>query len=1205
MRIKNKVCIHGLMLLMAFAVIAPSAFAQQQAPASPQVASSPKPTISVAPNQNATSRGGPFWQEGFANGFSSTNGTWTVGGTDGNIWKHDFYGTSGEWSTSSVDPAFSSVANGFMLFDADSFNLPLSPNYVNPVGYLTSPTINLIGEPSVMLEFESYARGCCSSDPQNYVVEVSNNGGASWTQFPVMTSLPVNAVTANPEYVQVNITSAAANESTVNIRFHFNQNQTLSHYFWAIDDIELRPMPVNNLIANSVDFIDSWSTNDQAYHQYPDEHVVPMNFEMHFENFGAAIQTGVNLNVNVNNGSTVYNANASLASIASNDVDSLTTLPTYVPTAIGVYTANFTLTQNEVEETPADNLGVINFELTDTVWAKDDGNITGGYSWAGVGFDIGCYFGPAQVLDTVTSVSFYVDPATDAGALVYVSLWDWNAQTLLAQSADYTIQQSDTSTWITLPTFYELGVGEYVLATVGYYGTALNFVVGEAQLLYGVECYIYEQAANTWYYVTDAPMVRMNLGNVPLQLTTSVDQAVTCPSACDGTVSATALGGTGSLSYQWYNSSGPIGGATSPTLTNACGDTYWVIVSDNIGSITDTVVLTEPLMPNFTSLDYYPNPSGSVVCGDTASLSVWSGYINGNWIPASQMSITWSGGTLFPNNNAANVYGFPVTNTTYTLDVSYTDSCGNTATTQATIDIVVTTNFGLTVQASPTSGASPLVVIFDNQTLPLGNYDFEWIFGDGTSTVDNNSFVSHTYLVDGLWDVVLIATDISTGCSDTLFLDDYIFTTGGTPCTHFATIDQTGPITACAGDSVLLSCNTDPNFQYQWNLSGIGINGANDSVFYPTQSGTYSVTIIDANCPVVSANISVVINPSPATPTITALGQITFCAGGSVDLEATAGFASYLWSTGGTSQIETVTTSGNYSVTVSDNNGCTASSAVFSVNASGLTPPDICLVGVDTATNNNMIVWEKPFSAGIDSFRVYKEGSSANVYEYAGSVDYNVDGVFIDANSNPAVQANRYKLAIVDTCGTVTLQSPEHKTIHLTINQGSGLTWNLIWSHYEGFSFPSYNIFRGSDPQNMTLLTTIASNLDSYTDLTPPLGTVVYQIEVVSPNVCDPTRATYENSRSNIVNEFTEGLMGYNALEGATLYPNPNNGEFSVSGILPGTTLELTNAIGQVVWTSSSTAVQHNVKAKGLESGVYFLILNHERGAQTLRLVIQ
>jgi hypothetical protein len=33
--------------------------------------------------------------------------------------------------------------------------------------------------------------------------------------------------------------------------------------------------------------------------------------------------------------------------------------------------------------------------------------------------------------------------------------------------------------------------------------------------------------------------------------------------------------------------------------------------------------------------------------------------------------------------------------------------------------------------------------------------------------------------------------------------------------------------------------------------------------------------------------------------------------------------------------------------------------------------------------------------------------------------------------------------------------------------------------------------------------------------------------------------------------------------------------------------------------------VQHNVKAKGLESGVYFLILNHERGAQTLRLVIQ
>jgi hypothetical protein len=565
-------------------------------------------------------------------------------------------------------------------------------------------------------------------------------------------------------------------------------------------------------------------------------------------------------------------------------------------------------------------------------------------------------------------------------------------------------------------------------------------------------------------------------------------------------------------------------------------------------------------------------------------------------------SYTWQPTTGMLDSTDLQPWVQPVSSQLYTLTVD--GGCVPTpSTTMVIVNEDVDFSLAFTVNQQLFT-APPFAAQFTNATPNMASYDFTWDYGDGTVVQSNNGSLFHQYSFNGTYDVTLMAEHLLTGCRDTLFQDDYIFCTGGSVCTHTATISQTGPLTACENDSLFLTCNTDPSFSYQWQLNGASIGGATDTIYYPLQSGNYSVLILQNGCPITSTDISVVINSSPAAPTITALGQITFCAGGSVDLEATAGFASYLWSTGGTSQIETVTASGNYSVTGTAATGCSATSAPFSVNASGLTPPDICLVGVDTATNNNMIVWEKPFSAGIDSFRVYKEGSSANVYEYAGSVDYNVDGVFIDANSNPAVQANRYKLAIVDTCGTVTLQSPEHKTIHLTINQGSGLTWNLIWSHYEGFSFPSYNIFRGSDPQNMTLLTTIASNLDSYTDLTPPLGTVVYQIEVVSPNVCDPTRATYENSRSNIVNEFTEGLMGYNALEGATLYPNPNNGEFSVSGILPGTTLELTNAIGQVVWTSSSTAVQHNVKAKGLESGVYFLILNHERGAQTLRLIV-
>ncbi len=50
----------------------------------------------------------------------------------------------------------------------------------------------------------------------------------------------------------------------------------------------------------------------------------------------------------------------------------------------------------------------------------------------------------------------------------------------------------------------------------------------------------------------------------------------------------------------------------------------------------------------------------------------------------------------------------------------------------------------------------------------------------------------------------------------------------------------------------------------------------------------------------------------------------------------------------------------------------------------------------------------------------------------------------------------------------------------------------------------------------MVLLTTIASNLNSYTDLTAPAGQLYYQIEVVSSYTCDPSRS-FNSSRSNIV----------------------------------------------------------------------------------------
>ena len=70
-------------------------------------------------------------------------------------------------------------------------------------------------------------------------------------------------------------------------------------------------------------------------------------------------------------------------------------------------------------------------------------------------------------------------------------------------------------------------------------------------------------------------------------------------------------------------------------------------------------------------------------------------------------------------------------------------------------------------------------------------------------------------------------------------------------------------------------------------------------------------------------------------PTITADGPLEFCDGDSVVLTSSAA-ESYLWSTGETTQSIVVTTSGNYRVNVTDDNGCSGLSEplVITVRAS-------------------------------------------------------------------------------------------------------------------------------------------------------------------------------------------------------------------------------------------------------------------------------
>jgi hypothetical protein len=305
-------------------------------------------------------------------------------------------------------------------------------------------------------------------------------------------------------------------------------------------------------------------------------------------------------------------------------------------------------------------------------------------------------------------------------------------------------------------------------------------------------------------------------------------------------------------------------------------------------------------------------------------------------------------------------------------------------------------------------------------------------------------------------------------------------------------------------------------------------------------------------------------------------------------------------------------------VTTTDANACVNTSQDFTVNSSLIAIPDICIVGVDSSTNANQIIWQRTNNPLITEYRIYKETAVANHYQLLVTKDISESSIYIDANSNPRQQAYRYKLSAVDTCGNETPLSDFHKTNHLTINVGSSNTWNLIWDGYEGFSFGLYQIYRGTDSTQMTLLTQIQSTLHSYTDLNPPSGNVYYQIEVISPNSCYPdsvmakASTSYNSSKSNMVNTSSvDGIEDENLSEMSfKIYPNPNKGLFTIESISlneQNVELRIFNNLGSEVLYDRFSVYgkwHHKVSLQSLAKGMYIVRLNTSKNKFYYRKVI-
>ncbi len=454
-------------------------------------------------------RGGTaFWSEDFSNGLAGTNGAWTQGGAD-QIWKamNSPSPSNGEWSDNTPDFASTTVANGYVNFDGDSVNLPVSPNYIDKSGWLMSPVIDCSNQSSVLVSFEQMVRWCCTQ--LSITLGVTTDGGATWTDYDVLNGLSGNDPSPNPELVEVNISSVAAGNANVQLRWYW-QNE--SHYFWAIDDIHVSPAPQNDLVV-----VDGFTAmeNGLEYSSIPVHQVHQMDYSVWVLNQGSAPQTGATLNVNVTGASTgaaFSGTSAGQAIAVGAQSDSIGVTGNTI-SAKDDYTISMNVTQNENEEAPENNAWPdVHFSVVDSVMARHDGSTTGNYDNQGVPFECG----PAMDIyqdDFITSISFTPGSNTVANTLVYGAVYLLNETGFVYQNqtADFPVSNIGGTMVLPFSSPVPVTAGNTYLVAIGHYGGLEDVALAIGGVADAQTVYILDGSDNTWYYILSNVVVNMNL----------------------------------------------------------------------------------------------------------------------------------------------------------------------------------------------------------------------------------------------------------------------------------------------------------------------------------------------------------------------------------------------------------------------------------------------------------------------------------------------------------------------------------------------------------------------------------------------------------------------------------------------------------------------------------------------------------------------
>lgn len=465
----------------------------------------------------------------------------------------------------------------------------------------------------------------------------------------------------------------------------------------------------------------------------------------------------------------------------------------------------------------------------------------------------------------------------------------------------------------------------------------------------------------------------------------------------------------------------------------------------------------------------------------------------------------------------------------------------------------INNSFAVTATAQgPTTFCAGGSVTLDAGSYPGGSY----LWSNGATTQTTTVTTSGTYSV---------TVTNSRGCVATS--NAITVTVNANPTAP--TVTASGPITFCNGDSVMLTSSQTSNIMWS--------NNATSSSITVSSSGTYDVTYTDGNgCTATSATTTVTVNANPSAPTVAANGPTSFCTGDSVVLTSNQSSGN-MWNPGGeTTSSIVVNASGTYSVTYTDGNGCSATSAPTTVSVSSSPAPTVSITGSTSLCPGETVTLT---ASTADSYLWSPGGQTTQ------SINVSAAGTYFVTTTN------------ADPCNGVGASSPV--TVTALTAPTAGFTWTVPVVNQYAFTNTSTNATVYAWDFGDASGSTAASPSHVYISS----GTYTVTLIATGSNGCSDTTTTVIN--------FVSGVDEAPIFNSMTVYPNPANEMINLDIDL-NTESEVSvvafDLTGKVMindnndLAAGNTILQYNVSE--WSNGIYFFQVTTDGVTNTIRVVI-